>query len=49
MNAVYDPHRVEADAQKYWDETQCFRATESADGEKYYCLAMFPYPSPWAA
>lgn len=45
MNAVYDPHAVEAQAQAYWDEHESFRATESNEGEKYYCLAMFPYPS----
>lgn len=45
MNAVYDPHKVEADAQQFWHENESFRATESADGEKFYCLAMFPYPS----
>lgn len=45
MNAVYDPHAVEAQAQTYWDEHESFRATESGEGEKYYCLAMFPYPS----
>lgn len=45
MNAVYDPHKVEQEAQRYWDESESFRASESAEGEKYYCLAMFPYPS----
>ena len=45
MNAVYDPHAIEARAQQYWDEHQSFRASESGDGEKFYCLAMFPYPS----
>jgi leucyl-tRNA synthetase len=45
MNAVYDPHSVEADAQRAWAESRCFEASESASGEKYYCLAMFPYPS----
>ncbi len=45
MNAVYNPHEVEAQAQQYWDERESFRATESGDGEKFYCLAMFPYPS----
>ena len=45
MNAVYDPHSVEADAQKHWDENESFRASEHAGGEKFYCLAMFPYPS----
>lgn len=45
MNAVYDPHAVEAAAQSHWDENESFRATESGEGEKYYCLGMFPYPS----
>ncbi len=45
MNAVYDPHEVEQRVQNYWDENDSFRATEGGDGEKFYCLAMFPYPS----
>lgn len=45
MNVVYDPHAVEADAQLAWAEAACFEADETQDGEKYYCLAMFPYPS----
>ncbi len=45
MNAVYDPHAVENQAQQFWEERESFRATESGDGEKFYCLAMFPYPS----
>jgi leucyl-tRNA synthetase len=45
MNAVYDPHTVEADVQARWDANDCFRATENGEGDKYYCLAMFPYPS----
>ena len=45
MNAVYDPHSVEAQAQQFWDDANSFRATEAGDGEKFYCLAMFPYPS----
>ncbi len=45
MNAVYDPKTVEATAQADWDKSRVFTATESAAGEKYYALAMFPYPS----
>jgi len=45
MNAVYDPETIEARAQNYWEQTQAFRATDNGPGEKYYCLAMFPYPS----
>jgi len=36
---------VEAEAQAYWDKHRCFEAKEDAAREKYYCLAMFPYPS----
>ncbi len=45
MNAVYDPVEIERQAQAHWDEQQLFRADEAGDGDKYYCLAMFPYPS----
>ncbi|NKC01450.1 MAG: leucine--tRNA ligase [Pseudomonadales bacterium] len=45
MNAVYDPHAVETQAQEHWNEHDSFRASESGEGEKYYCLGMFPYPS----
>jgi len=45
MNAVYDPHTVEQNAQQAWDAADCFRATEAGDSDKFYCLAMFPYPS----
>ena len=45
MNAVYDPHAVETGAQKDWDERESFRASVDGEGEKFYCLAMFPYPS----
>ena len=45
MTANYDPHNVEQAVQQAWDEAGCFEAGESGPGEKYYCLAMFPYPS----
>ena len=45
MNPVYDPHSVEKNAQAAWDESACFVGDENLPGEKYYCLAMFPYPS----
>ena len=56
MNADYEPHKVEERAQARWDASECFRASEGGGaedprgaedrrGEKYYCLAMFPYPS----
>ena len=45
MNPVYDPQSVEKNAQAAWDESACFVGDENLPGEKYYCLAMFPYPS----
>jgi leucyl-tRNA synthetase len=45
MEETYRPGDVEATAQQYWEEHDCFRALEDPDREKYYCLSMFPYPS----
>jgi leucyl-tRNA synthetase len=45
MSAIYDPHGVERAAQQAWAEAHAFEAREGGAGEKYYCLAMFPYPS----
>jgi leucyl-tRNA synthetase len=45
MQERYEHSAVEADAQRYWDESRCFEAREDATREKYYCLSMFPYPS----
>ncbi len=43
--SVYDPQAVEIRAQTFWDDNQCFRATEIPHKPKFYCLCMFPYPS----
>ena len=49
MNADYDPHQVEANAQAYWRDHRSFEGGDTpsaaAGQSKYYCLAMFPYPS----
>ena len=45
MQENYDPQSIETKVQKFWDENQVFRAVEDKDKEKFYCLAMFPYPS----
>ncbi len=45
MHEQYDPAHIEAEAQQYWEEHQSFRASEDPGKEKFYCLAMFPYPS----
>ncbi|PHS32438.1 MAG: leucine--tRNA ligase [Methylophaga sp.] len=45
MEQEYQPALIEAAAQQWWQEQNTFRALEDSTKEKYYCLAMFPYPS----
>lgn len=45
MEESYNPQKIEAEAQAYWEAHQCFKAVENPAQEKYYCLSMFPYPS----
>ncbi|MBE9532966.1 MAG: leucine--tRNA ligase, partial [Proteobacteria bacterium] len=45
MSQEYNPAEIETAAQQWWHEQQTFRAVEDSTKEKYYCLAMFPYPS----
>jgi leucyl-tRNA synthetase len=45
MQETYQPQNIERLAQEYWQENQSFKALEDKSKEKFYCLAMFPYPS----
>ena len=45
MEPIYNPQEIEANVQQYWTENDTFRAEEIPGKEKFYCLAMFPYPS----
>ena len=45
MQVHYTPAEIERQAQASWEESQAFRAVETSDKPKYYCLSMFPYPS----
>ncbi|MDF2446385.1 MAG: leuS [Moraxellaceae bacterium] len=45
MQEQYRPQDIEQAAQQEWDRTHAFRADENPGREKFYCLAMFPYPS----
>lgn len=45
MNQDYNPEQVELDAQASWARDGAHRAQPDASREKFYCLAMFPYPS----
>ncbi len=45
MNEEYQAQKIEEKIQKIWDEKATFNTTEDSTREKFYCLAMFPYPS----
>jgi len=45
MNEEYQAQKIEENVQKIWHEKSVFRAVEDSTKEKFYCLAMFPYPS----
>ena len=41
----FNPQALERDAQQFWEQQASFKAVEDPEREKFYCLAMFPYPS----
>lgn len=45
MDVKYDFKNLEPRWQKYWEEKELYRVSESTDRPEYYCLEMFPYPS----
>ncbi len=45
MNEQYQAQKIEQQVQKTWHEKATYRASEDTKKEKFYCLAMFPYPS----
>ncbi|MDP2179777.1 leucine--tRNA ligase [Methylicorpusculum sp.] len=45
MEEIYKPSVIEQAVQKAWEDSGSFKAVESSDAEKFYCLSMFPYPS----
>ncbi|MFM2478191.1 leucine--tRNA ligase [Celerinatantimonas sp. MCCC 1A17872] len=45
MQEQYNPHDIEPQVQKNWEQEQTFKVTEQPGKEKFYCLCMFPYPS----
>ena len=44
MDEIYAPEVVEPEVQTLWDEASAFHVDEDPSREKFYCLAMFPYP-----
>jgi leucyl-tRNA synthetase len=45
MQPHYPPHEIEPAVQQHWEQHNTFKVTEQPEKEKFYCLAMFPYPS----
>ena len=45
MKGEYNHREVEAKAQQYWSDHHSFDAGDDGQRPKFYCLAMFPYPS----
>ena len=45
MDIEYHPQTLEAEIQAYWQSNNSFKAEAIPGKEKFYCLAMFPYPS----
>lgn len=45
LDEQYQPQKIEAAVQRYWQNQNCFQVTEDINQEKFYCLSMMPYPS----
>jgi len=45
MYPVYQPNLIEKEVQKFWKENKIFEVVENQEKQKFYCLAMLPYPS----
>jgi len=45
MNQEYNPEQIELNAQTRWASEETYKASPDSTLEKFYCLAMFPYPS----
>ena len=45
MSNEYNAAEIEPAVQSYWQESERFIAVDHHDGDNFYCLSMFPYPS----
>ena len=45
MNDQYNPQEIESQIQQEWQEQKTFQASKDSSKEKFFCLAMMPYPS----
>ena len=44
-SSEYQPEILETEIQSSWLENKAFAVDTDTSREKFYCLAMFPYPS----
>ena len=45
MDQLYNPQALEQAAQEHWLKNNSFAVKQDDTRDKFYCLAMFPYPS----
>ncbi|MDD2807420.1 MAG: leucine--tRNA ligase [Patescibacteria group bacterium] len=45
MAKKYEPSKIEAKWQKFWEKNKTFAASDKQRKPKFYCLIEFPYPS----
>ena len=45
MSQEYEPQSLERDLQHHWLQNNRYAVQVDDQREKFYCLAMFPYPS----
>lgn len=45
MEAQYNPHLIEKQVQKLWQDTDAYKTTHKENAPYFYALSMFPYPS----
>jgi leucyl-tRNA synthetase len=45
MDPHYQFQEIEKNTQAFWEDRNVFQASEDSSTPKFYCLAMFPYPS----
>ena len=45
MEEFYNPQQLEQSTQEFWQQNASFSVQQDDTREKFYCLAMFPYPS----
>ncbi|HMI76965.1 MAG TPA: leucine--tRNA ligase [Buchnera sp. (in: enterobacteria)] len=45
MQEIYNPKKIEKYVQDIWDQYNTFQVLADERKEKYYCVAMLPYPS----